>query len=208
MTTAIASLPNEVSQENIVMDVKEKKQPNASQFVEKPPETPKPTQNGPSVNYGQPPPAELSKESINQIVQSLNDARNDTSLHTRDIQPNMNQFSHDQQIRPNYVPESHVQDYIHEEESVADLIRRQQQETKQKSRLEFLYEEAQTPILIMLLYFFFQLPFFKNVLKNKIPSLFLKDGNYTFGGYLLHTLIFGVSYYGLTKSFDYLTEIY
>ena len=208
MTTAIASLPNEVSQENIVMDVKEKKQPNVSQFVEKPPNTPQPQQNGPAVRYGQPPPAELSKESINQIVQSLNDARGDTGLHARDIQPNMEQFSHDQQIRPNYVPESHVQDYIHEEESVADLIRRQQQDSKQKSRLEILYEEAQTPILIMLLYFLFQLPFFKNILKNKMPGLFLKDGNYTFGGYLLHTVIFGFTYYGLTKSFDYLTEIY
>ncbi len=55
---------------------------------------------------------------------------------------------------------------------------------------------------------FGKLPFFKNILRSKIPSLFLKDGNYTFGGYFLHTITFGITYYTLTKSFDYLTEIY
>ena len=72
----------------------------------------------------------LSKESINQIVQSLNESRNDTHLHARDIQPNMQQFSHDQQTRPNYVPDNYVQDYIQQEETVADLIRKQQQSDK------------------------------------------------------------------------------
>ncbi len=211
MTTAIASLPNEVSGQNVVMDVKEKKNTNLqSQFVEEVPVTPAPTQNGPQISYGQPGPGptELSKESINQIVQSLQESRNDTTLHARDIQPNMDQFSHDEQTRPNYIPDNHIQDYIHEEETVADLIRKQQQDSIQKSRLELIYEELQTPILIMLLYFFFQLPFFKNILRSKIPSLFLKDGNYTFGGYFLHTITFGITYFTLTKSFDYLTEIY
>ncbi len=207
MTTAIASLPNEVSEQNIVMDVKEKKQNSVQNFVEQPPETPSPPQNGPN-NYGQPAPTELSKDSINQIVQSLNESRNDTHLHARDIQPNMQQFSHDQQTRPNYVPDNYVQDYIQQEETVADLIRKQQQETAQKSRLDLLYDELQTPLLIMLLYFLFQLPLFKNILKGKFPGLFLKDGNYTFGGYLLHTIFFGITYYSLTKGFDYLTEIY
>lgn len=211
MTTAIAALPNEVSEQNVVMDVKEKKYaPIQSQFVEDVPVNPSPTQNGPQISYGQPGPGptELSKESINQIVQSLQESRNDTTLHARDIQPNIEQFSHDHQTRPNYIPDNHIQDYIHEEETVADLIRKQQQDSAQKSRLELIYDELQTPILIMLLYFFFQLPLFKNILKGKIPSLFLKDGNYTFGGYLLHSIAFGLSYFTLTKSFDYLTEIY
>ena len=209
MTTSIASLPNEVSENNIVMDIKETKKKNVSLYIEPPSETPAPQQNGPH-NYGnpRPGPTELSKESINQIVQGLNESRNDTHLHARDIQPNMQQFSHDEQTRPNYVPDNYVQDYIEQEESVADLIRRQQQETAQKSRLDLLYDELQTPLLIMLLYFLFQLPFFKNILKGKFPSLFLKDGNYTFGGYLLHTIFFGITYYSLTKGFDYLTEIY
>ena len=61
MATAIASLPNEVPQNNVVMKVEEtnKKVPNPPrQETIQPP----------------PPPAELSQESIHQIVQGLQQA--------------------------------------------------------------------------------------------------------------------------------------
>ena len=45
------------------------------------------------------------------------------------------------------------------------------------NRLDKFYDNLQTPILLSILYFIFQLPIFKKYLLKYIPSLFKKDGN-------------------------------
>ena len=196
MATSIDQLPNEMTQQK---PTKVSNSSNNVQFEVK--ETSPDPRPPPQV------PTELSKESINQIVQSLQESRNDTYLQNRDVPMDHQQFSHDEQVQPNFVPESNIEDYIDDEETIADLLKRQEVSQKSQSRLDKIYEELQTPILIMMLYFLFQIPYFKKLTLSKFPGLFLKSGDYNFGGYMLQTTLFGISYYAITKAVNYLTEV-
>ena len=192
MATAIASLPNEVPENNVVMKVNEKnmKVPNP------PKQEPIPA-----------PPTELSQESIHQIVQGLQQAGGATVLPNREISTNNNHIVQDEQIKPNFIPKSDNNNYIEEESSMEDLIKQSQNKKVEQDRLDVMYEELQTPLMVMILFFLFQLPIFQKTLTKYAPSLFLRDGNPTFSGYFVKTLGFGVTYYIITKVIKQLSEI-
>jgi len=64
-----------------------------------------------------------------------------------------------------------------------------------------MYDELQTPVMVMV-YFLFQLPFFQKSLTKYAPSLFSRDGNPKFSGFFVKTLMFGVSFYAITKNYE------
>ena len=196
MATAIASLPNEVPENNVVMKVKEtnKKVPN-------------PPQQEP-ISVQSQNTTELSQESIHQIVQGLQQAGGATVLPNREIPINNNaHLTQDEQIKPNFIPKAENENYIEEERSMEDLIKQSQNKKVEQDRLDIMYEELQTPLMVMILFFFFQLPIFRRTLTKYAPSLFLRDGNPTFSGYFVKTLGFGVTYYIITKVIKQLSEI-
>ena len=160
MATAIASLPNEVPQNNVVMKVSEtnKKVPNPPQQESLSPPSGTTT--------------ELSQESIHQIVQGLQQAGGATVLPNREISSNNTHITQDEQIKPNFIPKAENNNYIEEESSMEDLIKQSQNKKVEQDRLDLMYEELQTPIMVMILFFFFQLPIFQKVLAKNIPSLF------------------------------------
>ena len=196
MATAIASLPNEVPENNVVMKVKEtnKKVPNPPQQE--------------SISVQPQNTTELSQESIHQIVQGLQQAGGATVLPNREIPINNNaHLTQDEQIKPNFIPKAENENYIEEERSMEDLIKQSQNKKVEQDRLDIMYEELQTPLMVMILFFFFQLPIFRRTLTKYAPSLFLRDGNPTFSGYFVKTLGFGVTYYIITKVIKQLSEI-
>ena len=196
MATAIASLPNEVPENNVVMKVKE-----TNQKVPNPPQ-----QEHISVQPQNT--TELSQESIHQIVQGLQQAGGATVLPNREIPINNNaHLTQDEQIKPNFIPKAENENYIEEERSMEDLIKQSQNKKVEQDRLDIMYEELQTPLMVMILFFFFQLPIFRRTLTKYAPSLFLRDGNPTFSGYFVKTLGFGVTYYIITKVIKQLSEI-
>ena len=73
------------------------------------------------------------------------------------------------------------------------------EEQNNYNRLENVYNEIQTPVLIMLLYFLFQLPIVNSMVFKIFPRLFHKDGNLTMSGLLLKTSLYGLLYYGIMK---------
>lgn len=192
MATAIASLPNEAPENNVVMKVSEtnKKVPNP------------PQQEAISVSN-----RELSQESIHQIVQGLQQAGGATVLPNREISTNNNHITQDEQIKPNFIPKAENSNYIEEAHSMEDLIKQSQNKKVEQDRLDVMYEELQTPLMVMILFFFFQLPIFQRTLTKHAPSLFLRDGNPSFSGYFVKTIIFGVTYYIITKAIKHLSEI-
>jgi hypothetical protein len=192
MATAIASLPNEAPENNVVMKVSEtnKKVPNP------------PQQEPISVSN-----RELSQESIHQIVQGLQQAGGATVLPNREISTNNNHITQDEQIKPNFIPKTANSNYIEEAHSMEDLIKQSQNKKVEQDRLDVMYEELQTPLMVMILFFFFQLPIFQRTLTKHAPSLFLRDGNPSFSGYFVKTIIFGVTYYIITKAIKHLSEI-
>ena len=196
MATAIASLPNEVPENNVVMKVKETNQ-----------KVPNPPQQEP-ISVQPQNTTELSQESIHQIVQGLQQAGGATVLPNREIPNNNNaHLTQDEQIKPNFIPKAENENYIEEERSMEDLIKQSQNKKVDQDRLDIMYEELQTPLMVMILFFFFQLPIFRRTLTKYAPSLFLRDGNPTFSGYFVKTLGFGVTYYIITKVIKQLSEI-
>ena len=66
--------------------------------------------------------------------------------------------------------------------------------------MEDVYNEFQTPLLLAVLYFLFQLPFFRKILFNYMPFLFLQDGNLNINGFLFKSVLFGLIFYIIDKS--------
>jgi len=128
-------------------------------------------------------------------------------LPSRDIPMATHQYTQDQQVKPNYIPSGPEGDYIAQHDSYESLLKKKQGNEKEQDQLDSLYSELQLPLMVMALFFFFQMPFFQKKLAQTLPSLFLKDGNPNVSGYLVKTAIFGASFYGITKATHYLSAI-
>ena len=154
-------------------------------------------------------PAELSTKTINQIVTGIQQASQAglTQLPSRDIPMGTQQLTQDAQIKPNFVPDTKTKDYIEQHDTYQSLLKQKKTEDKQQDRLDSLYEELQIPLLVMVLFFLFQMPYVSKLLLKQFPSLHLRDDSPTFGGYLLKTALFGGAFYIILRGTRYFGEL-
>ena len=119
----------------------------------------------------------LDQTTINQIVSGIQQASvsGATQLPSRDIPMTTTNLSSDPQVQPNYVPspQNNV-DYIKNYEQTSDIIDNYNQNNNRQNSLDEMYNELQTPLLLAVLYFLFQLPVFKKWLYYYLPILFSK----------------------------------
>jgi hypothetical protein len=145
----------------------------------------------------------LDQTTINQIVNGLQQASATgvTQLPSRDIPMTTNNITQDPYIQPNYIPPptQKSQDYIKNYETNEDIINSYNRNQNRNNSLDEMYSEIQTPLLLALLYFLLQLPFFKKQLYTYFPILFNLDGNYNIYGYLFSSILFGMMFYMLTR---------
>jgi len=147
--------------------------------------------------------------SINEMVTGLQKAvsNNMTSLPERDIPYDPERITHDQHIKPNFVPPPPPNhNYIEDEMDYEDMMRRNQNEKYEQHRMDTLYDELQGPVTVAILFFLFQLPFFNKNLMKFVPSLFKNDGHPKFTGYLLKTFLFAGSIFLMNKGFTMFSE--
>jgi len=147
----------------------------------------------------------LDQTTINQIVSGLQQATSSgaTQLPSRDIPINTSNISTDEQIQPNYIPQSENIDYIKNYERTSDMIDEYNKNSNINNTLDDLYDEVQTPIMISVLYFMFQLPIFKRCSFKYFPVLFAKDGNTNIYGFVFNSVLFGMLFYLLNKITQY-----
>lgn len=140
----------------------------------------------------------LDQSTISQIVNGLQQASlsGATSLPSRDIPLQTDQLTNDNQVRPNYVPQPITKDYIND---ANDDINNYYSYEKNQNSLDSIYDELQAPLLLSVLYFLFQLPFFKKAVFKYLPFFCHTDGNYNFNGLLFTCALFGFIYYTLSK---------
>ena len=145
-------------------------------------------------------PINLDQSTINQIINGLQQASATgiTNLPSRDIPRNTNTITQDPYVQPNYVPPSNIKDYIDDDIS-DDIVSNYQKNIKTSDSLDSLYDEIQMPLLLMIIYFIFQLPIFKNTLFKYLPMLSNKDGNMNIQGFVFTSVLYGSFYYGLSK---------
>lgn len=146
----------------------------------------------------------LDQTTINQIISGLQQATiaGATQLPSRDIPMNTNNITADPQVVPTYVPPppQNREDYIKNEEQIVDMVNKYNKNTQV---LDDMYNEVQTPLLIAILFFLFQLPFFRKFLYKYLPVLFSNDGNYNLNGFLFTSVLFGIVFHFLCKVTTY-----
>ena len=144
----------------------------------------------------------LDQSTISLIVNGLQQASisGATQLPSRDIPMTTSGHSTDPQVQPNYVPQPQTPvDYIRNYEQSSDMIDEYNKNTRQQNSLDDMYNEIQTPLLLAVLYFLFQLPFFRKFLFSYFPILFSNDGNFNINGFLFSSILFGLLFYVLNK---------
>ena len=146
----------------------------------------------------------LDQNTINRIVTGIQQAGSTgaTQLPSRDIPQTTTQITQDPAIQPNYIPAPNPQtqqvDYIQYAEKNDEILQNYNKKIENKSSLDRMYDELQTPLLLAVLFFLFQLPFFKKHLFTYLPILFFNDGNYNIYGYFFMSFFFGLIYYILS----------
>lgn len=148
----------------------------------------------------------MNQQNINQFVSGLQQASAAglTALPSRDIPQTQSHLTQDQQMQPNYVPqEQYNTDYITEHQTNEDIIRKYNSKEQHATNLDDFYSNIQTPVLIAILYFLFQLPVVRKNVFKFLPSLFSKDGNPNLSGYVVNSAIFAALYFSLTKGIKY-----
>jgi len=198
--TSIDNLPNSNVNNNIVQ------QPNIPQVLNIPQqETPQqpmshiePQQPNNSQN--------INMNDYNEMISQLQNVNNNsTSLPSRDIPINPTQVSNDVQVDNNYVPppaNTIDNNYINNQETPENLIVKEQQLNDYYNSLEHIYNELQLPLVITLIYFLFQLPFFKLNSFKFLPFFHNKDGNYNLKGNIFISILFGISFYSFQGLVD------
>ena len=145
----------------------------------------------------------LDQTTINQIVSGIQKASvsGATQLPSRDIPMMTTSLSNDPQIQPNYVPpppQNNI-DYIKNYEEASDMIDSYSKNANRENSLDEMYNELQTPLLLAVLYFLFQLPFFRKFLYSYFPALFSNDGNLNINGFIFTSVLFGLVFYIFNK---------
>lgn len=142
----------------------------------------------------------LDQSTISQIVNGLQQASlaGATQLPSRDIPLQTEQLTNDAQIQPNYIPQPAQRHYINDINS--DNINDYYRAEKNQNSLDSLYDELQVPLLLAVLYFLFQLPFFKKSVFKYLPFFCNTDGNFNFNGLIFTCALFGFIYYSLSKT--------
>lgn len=145
----------------------------------------------------------LDQTTINQIVSGIQQASisGTTQLPSRDIPMTTTGLSNDPHVQPNYIPPppQNNDDYIKSYEDTNEMVDNYNSQSRRQSSLDDMYNEIQTPLLLAVLYFLFQLPFFRKFLYSYLPSLFSNDGNLNINGFLFTSILFGLIFYTLNK---------
>lgn len=144
----------------------------------------------------------LDQTTINQIVSGLQSASiaGITQLPSRDIPRSVEHITQDQAVQPNYMPTPNKTDYIKESMTTDEMIQQHKYIAEKEKESEKLYDELQTPVLLAVLYFLFQLPIIRKILFQYLPILFSSDGNININGLGFMSIGFGLSYYFINKA--------
>lgn len=171
-----------------------------------------PNPYGNNLNQSPPPPAinDFREQSHNiQLSQEHRDMLDNTPhnrLPSRDIQMNTMDYSNDEQVHTNYIPQNN-KDYIKDYD---DNIQKHRQEKHKIRLIDTIFTEIQIPLIISILFFIFQMSFLNNIFIKFLPFytyLYNQDGNINIYGMVFKSILFGVFYYFTIESSKFIGEL-
>ena len=118
-----------------------------------------------------------------------------TALPSRDIPRDSLSMQHDEQVKPNYIPQQQHRaqdeigsdgDYIKRYETSDDVHQNNRRSQHRLDTLEEIYTE-------------FQMPSIRAHMLQMVPSLFNKDGNFNLIGLIVTSSSYAIAYYIISK---------
>lgn len=149
---------------------------------------------------------------MNQVISGIQQASavGSTMLPSRDIPQDTLSLVQDNQSSPTFIPqpppENGPRDYIAEPDHQY-LHDMQHRNSVKINAMDEFYNEIQSPLLIAILYFLFQLPITRKIFKRYLPILFNSDGNQNSVGYFIISAMFGLTFYVINLFAAKLTSI-
>ena len=139
----------------------------------------------------------VSNENFNEFVTGIQKASASgmLTLPSRDIPQDNVHITQDEQIKPNYIPNEAIDDYIKNTETKNEIIEENKKKEENNSFYDKLYNNIHIPLLISLLYFLSTLPIINRLIYKFLPNLFKKDGNNNLIGHIIKSILFGIVYY-------------
>jgi hypothetical protein len=132
-------------------------------------------------------------------------------LPSRDIPMDPTKYQQDEEVQPNYIPRAKLTgDYVKEYEDVTlENIRKHEYRKEKTSMVDRILSDLQTPILVALMFFIFQMPMMNTMFYRNFSflSVYNTDGNINFYGIALKSVLFGGIFYSLQNTVNYLTDI-
>jgi hypothetical protein len=122
-----------------------------------------------------------------------------TNLPSRDIPRQTTSHAADPTTRVEHVPTHH--DYIsdhndRQHQAVQENVRRE----NRQATAEVIHSELQAPVILAALFFIFQLPFLRKSIMRYVPGMLNEDGHFNIYGYLVVSVLFAATYYGIDKA--------
>lgn len=120
-------------------------------------------------------------------------------LPSRDIPMNITDYTQDEEVQANYIPKpTEPTDYIRDyEEAESKKWKKHEEEKYRKESAENLVTQFQTPVIIALMYFIFQMPLLNRLLfkYGSVLPFFREDGNLNLGGMCVKSVAFAAIYF-------------
>ena len=126
-----------------------------------------------------------------------------TNLEQRNVRFDPTQITNDDETQVDYIPNQNVEDYVNNNMSNVEVNDRNKRTNNKLNSISNIYDDIQGPLLVVILYFIFQLPNTKTFISKIFPTFFGSDSNIKLNGLICISLIFGLSYYLL----NYIIEI-
>jgi len=131
-------------------------------------------------------------------------------LPSRDIPMDTISYNNDEEIQPNFIPKPKLtSDYVRQYENMNDeKIKTHEKSKKRAIFVDDILSELQIPILISLLFFFFNLPIINTLIFKRFSflNIYNVDGNVNFYGIFIKSVMFGTVYYFLQTTINFLTD--
>lgn len=133
---------------------------------------------------------------INNVVSDIQMASQNglLVLPSRDIPTTQNHITMDVETEPNHIPVPPNTDYIHQQ-SLQDVQVQMAKKMDTKDTCDYIIDEFGFSIVISILYFLFQSEYTKGYIYKAIPFLHGTDSNPTTHGYMVISIMFGLSVY-------------
>lgn len=109
------------------------------------------------------------------------------NLQQKDVPLNTQDYLFDPSIQANYIPKPNSTQ-VTQDDVIQQMMMEKPSQTADK--MEYFYQQLQLPVLVALLFFFFQLPWSNKILAEYFPRLFKEDGTASIYVFLIKTSIF------------------